>query len=181
MNRAETLKQADYVIPTYSLLTWTPQTASFVRPLIYGYKGGRAALASEKLATLFLNERGPVEKSVLVSAPSKAFDHSVLWTQELARQAKWPAIAALDDKTSRAERQKELQAGERGLRRFVLKEHFAYPYDPVSDAKRIVFADDVVTSGSTAMAAYMALGDPEHFEVWSLVARPRLATKQGAC
>jgi predicted amidophosphoribosyltransferase len=39
------------------------------------------------------------------------------------------------------------------------------------------FVDDVITSGSTAMAAYLALGDPDYFEAWTLVCRPKLAGK----
>jgi predicted amidophosphoribosyltransferase len=187
MNRGPSLKQLDYQIPTYSLLTWTPSTENFVRPLIYSFKGGRAALASEKLAALFLSEYTPAKtqglapETSLVPAPFRSFDHSAIWTQALAQQTRWSVAACLHDKTAREERQKELRAGERGLRRFGLKEHFAMLELEQLASKRIVFADDVVTSGSTAMAAYMALGDPVNFEVWSLVARPRLATKQGAC
>ena len=194
MNRGENLKQPDYVLPTYSLLTWTPLTAPFVKPLIYGFKGGRAAIAAERFATLFVSEKSvtelptkraspelAIERSALVSAPAIELDHSGLWTQALARQTKWPACAPLVDKASRTERQKELQAGERGLRRYAIREDFADHVASLKSAKSIVFADDVVTSGSTAMAAFMALGDPDGFEVWSLVARPRLAAKGSAC
>ena len=38
-----------------------------------------------------------------------------------------------------------------------------------------IFADDVITTGATALAAYMALGDPPSFEVWTLACRPKLA------
>jgi predicted amidophosphoribosyltransferase len=212
MNRGRSLQQADYVLPTYSLLTWTPATAHFVRPLIYSFKKGRTVLASQKLATLFLYERSSIESarsamtsspegpgqqardvdrsgSLFLPAPAREFDHSALWAASLARQHRgqlWPALAPEDARTgalawAHRVRQKELRAGERGMRRFELKEHFAKATIGTASAKRIVFADDVVTSGSTAMAAYMALGDPESFEVWTLVARPRLATKVGAC
>jgi predicted amidophosphoribosyltransferase len=43
----------------------------------------------------------------------------------------------------------------------------------------IVFVDDVITSGATAMAAYMALEDPSRFEVWTLANRPKLARQTG--
>ena len=190
MNRGPALKQSDYPISTYSLLTWTPVTEKFVRPLIYAFKGGHAVLASEKLATLFLSEsvfgntqtRSPMSlDAVLIPAPSRSFDHSSLWTQALAAQTRWPVKSCLHDKSARDERQKELRSGERGLRRFAVQEHFAKAELEQLASRRIVFADDVVTSGSKAMAAYMALGDPLRFEVWSLVARPRLAAKPGAC
>ncbi len=41
---------------------------------------------------------------------------------------------------------------------------------------RVVFADDVLTTGSTARAAFKALGKPSGFEVWAIVWRPKLAT-----
>jgi|GEM_PF-1274429 len=185
MNRDDRLKQAEYVFPTYSLLTWTPETEYFIAPLIYAFKQGRAAYAAERFATLFLSERlkhGSLKaesaSSLLVAAPSLKFDHAVLWTHVLSRQTGWPFRSPLEDRAPRNQRQKERRVGERGLRRFEIREDFA---NTISGSKRIVFADDVVTSGSTAMAAYMALGDPDGFEVWTLVARPRLAAKRGSC
>lgn len=67
---------------------------------------------------------------------------------------------------------------ERSERRFLLK-------DPRTNQNAcrgpFLFADDVITTGSTAIAAYMALGDPSDFEVWTMVNRPRLAAPRGLC
>ncbi len=189
MNRGAALKQENTVFPTYSLLTWTPQNQHFVKPLIYGFKGGRTVRAAAKLATLFLSERFLFEQSLahkkgsefVVPAASDQFDHSWLWARQIADlllSQEWPL---LKDKEQGSGRQKQLRQGERGRRRSLVKEHFAKHAELAKVAKRIVFADDVITSGSTAMAAFMALGDPDHFEVWTIVARPRLAAKSSFC
>jgi predicted amidophosphoribosyltransferase len=46
----------------------------------------------------------------------------------------------------------------------------------LTGCRTIVLVDDVMTSGATALAAYMALGDPQLFEVWTIANRPKLAT-----
>jgi predicted amidophosphoribosyltransferase len=208
MNRGEALRQKDSLFPTYSLLTWTPQTEHFVKPLIYGFKGGRTIRAAEKLAALFLSERFLLEQNseqnsernrgaqqgldagslaplfkhqkscdFVVPAPAETFDHSRLWAHELAKSLQTHEWPLLETKEKGSGRQKQLRQGERANRRFLVKEDFANHAEASKVAKRIVFADDVITTGSTAMAAYMAMGDPDRFEVWTLVARPRLAGK----
>lgn len=137
-----------------------------------------------------------------LSAPSSQFDHSALWSTVLAQSFQQMSRSPFTDITPTADGpsnvksgagsgQKMLTQSERGHRRFELQEEFAYlarrergssmsgpPAKPRElGAKSIVFADDVITSGATAMAAYMALGDPDGFEVWTLAARPRLAAK----
>jgi predicted amidophosphoribosyltransferase len=45
----------------------------------------------------------------------------------------------------------------------------------VDKTKNFVFVDDVVATGSTAKAVWLALGKPSLFHIWSLTYRPRLA------
>ena len=42
-----------------------------------------------------------------------------------------------------------------------------------------IFVDDVLTTGSTAQAAYQALGKPLHFFSWNLAYKARERTKSG--
>lgn len=198
MNRAGRIEQLDYPFPVYSLLTWTPATEAFVKPFIYAFKGGRQVRASRKLADLFLSERSrcpsPLPNSSrlhVTQAPGSGFDHAALWARSLCEPLGVASSSPYIESVGRKARQKQLRQDERTERRFEVREHFAgwltTEIGPSSsrfscagektDPKRIVFADDVVTSGATAMAAFMALGDPSEFEVWSLVARPRLAGK----
>lgn len=37
-----------------------------------------------------------------------------------------------------------------------------------------IFVDDVITTGATAQKAYLDLGQPKHFEVWTVLSRSRL-------
>lgn len=204
MNRTGKLKQPDYPFPVYSLLTWNTQNEAYVKKLIYGFKGGRAVGAAEKLATLFLSERflsvSPSEQRdtndvLLTQAPAKSFDHASLWAHALSIPLQTRAYSPFRERVASSKRQKQLRQAERSERRYEIREQFAGSFArPMSDSaredqifskkpssKRIVFADDVITSGATAMAAYMALGDPDQFEVWTLAARPRLAGKSRLC
>lgn len=65
--------------------------------------------------------------------------------------------------------QKRKSAKDRFRRQFKLK-----PGIRVKGA-RIVFVDDLITSGATALAAYRALNSPVDFEVWTIARRPKLA------
>jgi predicted amidophosphoribosyltransferase len=62
--------------------------------------------------------------------------------------------------------QKKLSLSHRGAKKFSLIEDFSCEPD-----ERVVFVDDVVTSGNTAWAAFEALGQPPGFEGWSLFYR----------
>jgi predicted amidophosphoribosyltransferase len=44
---------------------------------------------------------------------------------------------------------------------------------PCPRGRKIILVDDIVTTGSTALAARKALGDPRDFEVWCLFRRAR--------
>jgi predicted amidophosphoribosyltransferase len=184
MNDGETALQPGYPFPVYSLLTWTPKNDHLIRPFIYAFKGGRAAgpagFLIEQL-TYRCDEVGLESPVFVYPGPTKKnqLDHSWLIAQKMARYWETTAFQLTKDPTQ-MESQKKRSARDRSMRRF----------QPVvlGDAERVgfsneeinwVFVDDVITTGSTAMAAYMALGDPKDFEVWTLVSRPKLADSKG--
>lgn len=43
---------------------------------------------------------------------------------------------------------------------------------------KIIFVDDVLTTGSTAQAAWLALGKPKDFEAWTLIYRSYSSTSK---
>lgn len=188
-NRGPDLLQSSYPFPVYSLFTWTEETEALVKPFIYGFKKGRSVSAAKDLALEFMLERqdaGELARNrVLIPPPSNSFDHGDLWTKSLSERCHsptWPvlrtsgSLTAPNGSEKRVKSQKLLSRTERGDRRYEIREQIAGFWPLENESGRLIFADDVITTGSTAMAAYMALGDPVDFEVWTLVARPRVAT-----
>jgi predicted amidophosphoribosyltransferase len=186
-NQGPQLLQKEYPFPVYSLFTWTEETEPFIKPFIHGFKRGFSVSAAQDLALEFLNERMDAgdrfcgdrvsRNLVFIPPPSNSFDHGTLWTKALAERCLspiWPVLQ--NDLDGEKVSQKHLNRVERHERRFGIREQIAGYWPLGNESGRLIFADDVITTGSTAMAAFMALGDPEQFEVWTLVARPRIAT-----
>lgn len=170
------LFQGGYAFPVYSLFTWTPETETLVKPLVYSLKNGWAPSVVERLAEWFSYERasfGLVRADAVVPAPGSGFDHAKTWAEALSRGIGRSTVDVLQKVPDQVRNQRTLRAEERaGLRFRLVGAQNAYrgPF---------AFADDVITTGSTAMAAYMALEDPRDFEVWTMVNRPRLAAPRG--
>ena len=180
-NRGRAMLQEGYPFPVYALFTWTEETEAFIKPLVYGFKKGRSVQAAEDLALEFVAERSEAgefpKRSVLIPPPSDQFDHGTLWAKALSDRTfspVWPVLRPQHERPTAS--QKRLSREERSERRYEIREQIAGSWPLGEQSGRLIFTDDVVTSGSTAMAAFMALGDPEQYEVWCLVARPRIAT-----
>jgi predicted amidophosphoribosyltransferase len=180
-------KQNGYPFSVHSLLTWTEDLEYDVRRLINGLKGGYAPLATRRLAERLAFERKwSVDEGlpVFVYPPSSTGgpDHaSVLATELSSLWGGFPLGLAWTDDPVRASSgasgfgQKGRTALERSQRRFEDLDLASF----TQPSTRWVFVDDVITTGSTAMAAYMALGSPERFEAWTLACRPKLAVGEG--
>jgi predicted amidophosphoribosyltransferase len=159
-----------------SLMNWIPDESRRLSKLIGALKGGSSTEDFEKLAIDFHLRRlslGRISEEILfVPAPSKTgeFDHALSWATALAG-AFSGAVAPCLRPTS-GNQQKLLKRADRSLVQLESSENFS------QSTARIVFVDDVVTSGSTARAAYIALGRPQCFEVWSIAYRHLAAHKR---
>lgn len=174
---------------------WNAKNDSLLRPLVYGLKGGRQSQAFLTLAERFsfhLSESrlGPVvsaqlstELSPLVFIPpprrSASPDHAFCWGKALSGIWNFPLIDALvwdDDadcegatrKTSTQKRKSRLERRQRKFKPGPLSE-------AIPAQAGVIFVDDVVTTGATAEAAYVALGRPKPFVVWAIAYRAKLA------
>jgi predicted amidophosphoribosyltransferase len=164
----------DLPFPIYSLFRWTqdfPQAGDLVRVL----KGAWAENAWNRLAAQFARQycvANPIRSlpSVLVPAPSKNFeekDHAQLWAESLSGEFSWPVSKALTRATLGDQKRKDRK--ERWLTHLQTSDSFDLK------AKSYIFVDDLITTGATAQAAWIALGKPIHYEVWTLACRPRLS------
>lgn len=157
------------------LIDWTQENDSFIRAVLMSLKGPRRSLFFQVLAKEFfmrvqylpsLKKDHPL---ILIPCPSKDFskDHGFFWAQVLGEQFGLPVHQALSPLDSHAS-QKAKKLSLRGDRKFLLEVDERSLKD-----KNLVFVDDVVTSGATAKAAYLALGRPESFMVWSIFWRKK--------
>lgn len=106
------------------------------------------------------------KKTILVSSESSSGKkHAQNFAAALSSYLDYPHVCPLRPKQA-GKNQKELKRLERSQREFDLSVEFSKP-----PHTRIIFVDDVVTTGQTAQAAYRALKEPYDFEVWSLIYR----------
>ena len=165
-------------LTVYALFKWTEEADADLRPLLYGLKGGDCRVAIRRLGDelSFRRDLGPQKRPPLfVFPPATTGSRDHAWALAMALARRWGATCiGLEKRDSARETasQKRLSARERALRRYKLPDGSAKP----SEGSKVVFVDDVITTGSTATAAYLALGEPSDFEVWTIAARPKLAS-----
>lgn len=106
------------------------------------------------------------KNSILVTSESTSGkQHAQNWAKALSDHLGYPHFCPLKPQAN-SKAQKRKSRLERTLRTFDLDEDFSKPAN-----KRIIFVDDVVTTGQTALAAHEALKEPSDFEIWSLIYR----------
>lgn len=157
------------------LIDWTPENDSFIRALLISLKGPRRSLFFKVLAREFFMRAQYISSLkrdypfTLIPCPSKNYlkDHGFFWAQALGEQMELPIQWALSHSESHSD-QKKKNLFLRGERKFLLTMD-----ECIFKNKSLVFVDDVVTSGATAKAAYLALGKPESFMVWSIFWRKK--------
>lgn len=169
-------------LPVRSLWIWKPEIDSLLRPFLYGFKGGFAVRIAEEIADRWLTEWKVDETAplLLVHPPASGngiFDHSHLLIEVLKRRLPAAETVVLQRRdSSRGARQKNLAVVDRMRRRFktIDTEKISRFLEPRA---QVIFVDDVVTSGATALAAFEALGQASSFTVWTIAIRPKLAGK----
>lgn len=162
--------QMDYSFPVFSLFRWTKQNAAFdsIGFMVKRLKGNCPNPFFEKMAMLFVQERsrrGRLLEPVFIPAPptkSGEKDHAYYWAQELAKHWKTEIFSCLEHSSERPQKTKKKLERQRV---------FTLSSDLIPKNRTIIFCDDVITTGSTAKAAFQALKKPELFEVWTIACR----------
>lgn len=165
----------------FSLWHWFPENDKDVRDLIYRLKAGGVTPAFRRLAFLLsqkVHQREAFKKGPLIFVPAPPIRQGVkdhAFQLALCLSEIWGAEMSLC--LERESSQSQRRAGR--LERKATRIRFR-PNDPTWESvrqrkKTVVFVDDVVTTGSTAQAAFLALGSPSTFNVWTLAYRPRFS------
>lgn len=163
------LKSAEQSVQGYpfkvrSLFLWRGPKSDYIKTLVYSLKNNGSPSMFEKLSLLF--EFPQILPEILIPAPAREIgnttDHAWLWNQSLSRligtQSQNILIRSNSDSQKIKKREERYQ--------------IIYKLSTKPKSKKVVFTDDVVTTGATAMAAFNALGRPDGFEVWCIVCNP---------
>ena len=180
-----------YCHKTLSLYRWSTQDEYFIRLAIHRLKGGGARRVygrfAEELLSLRMGHKNERTKGgfnpinwgaestgwIFVPAPGRnswGRDHAESLAFELAKLSGGRYLPALIRAESVTEQKRKTRKQRlRDIKNGGLKQGVDLPA-----CGRVIFVDDVITSGATAQRAFEDLGRPENFEVWTLFHRPRV-------
>jgi len=121
----------------------------------------------------------------IIPSPSHiigAKDHAFCLAKALSDVTGWHLNNILEFKNTEIQAQKGKTLNERKQRVFKLRENIKIltknPNEFIENVQNvhigtIIFVDDVVTTGNTALAAWKALQHPINFEIWCIAIQPR--------
>lgn len=155
------------------LIDWHDENDKWMRLLIQSLKGDYESPLFDILSQEFwhrLRQIPSISRDVpfcFIPCPAKSFkqDHGVFFCAQLSRHMRFPMRNILQHCSSNSN-QKNKNILLRRQKIFKLIDKESIPKD-----HSLVFVDDVLTTGSTALAAYKALGKPQPFMAWSLFYR----------
>ncbi len=162
-------RSENYKFPLHRLWVWNELSDQYVRPVVYNLKKGHDHELFVKLAQMFLSKvsfsQYKDENLIFIPAPAKypKLNHALYFARGLSEVTGRPYFDVLKESLQKKVSQKNLTRIRRQNRKMFLKLSLKR-----GNRTRFIFVDDVVTSGSTAEAAYRALGQPKKFDVWVL-------------
>lgn len=166
--KSKSLKQI-HRFPVQPLLIWPPGKSDSLSQLILSLKDSPINAWEFYAKNFYANNNDSLNTKELVFISHKSHSgklHAWNWAESLSRIFGGQHIEALELVKNTAA-QKTLSVSQRENR--VMR-----PLVEISSLtdQNIVFVDDVVTTGFTALAAYKALNQPKNYQVWCLAWRP---------
>lgn len=160
----------------FRLFNWNKENDFFIRLFLNSLKKGGPSFIFNKLILDFLNRVVQISSlpvsSVWIPAPSQSVDdfrdHAFCLASAFSHFSGMPLKnpllrPSLFDKTSL---QKQKNRQERKEMQFSLKENSF-----VKENEKVIFVDDILTTGATARAGYKALKAPKEFRIFTLAFR----------
>lgn len=157
---------------------WNDRSEGWLKPLIDSLKGGFPNRSLETLLQISIQQKFGFRPedfvdAVFIPAPPRTYqqqDHAFQLAKGFAELIGAPVVSPLfrlDGKAQKSRTRDERAEIQVGLHKNYIPNEFG--------RKRVIWVDDVLTTGSTALACYQALGRPPRFEVWVLSYRSLLA------
>lgn len=163
--------------PTYTWCNWTDKNDHFIRPIIYGLKGGylkHAIYEFCEYATYDLNKLFKAQP-LLLPAPARNLkepDHAYQIALGLA-QIYGLKIINVFERTQPNTHQKSKSKNQRQILSLKLNSNMTKQQRQIifDSDQPLLFIDDLITTGSTAKHAYIALNNSYKFSAFSLFYR----------
>lgn len=158
-----------------SLYTWVPGQSDELSFFFKVLKEPHSEKVFPDLAQIFLRAFAsdlPEGQYLIVPAPPReegVCDHAHFWARSLAEGTQGHCAPLLQRRSLFAQKSQT-----RSMRKNVRLSLHRPAWESLNRCfrfDRVIFVDDVYTTGSTAMAAYKALDFPDKFEVWTIARR----------
>lgn len=154
-----------------SLFDWAPQQSDTLSRLLLALKGSKKITAWQHWANYFWLQKAPslsqFKKIIFIPAASTTgkSDHAFHFAMALADICAGEVLNILE-KTTKAHQRTKNRDQRSGVS---IRSHVKI----AAKSKEVLYilVDDVLTTGSTALSSYEALGRPANFEVWVLAKR----------
>jgi predicted amidophosphoribosyltransferase len=158
-------------VEAHYLWNWTPQKEPIVSSLVLAQKGKGSAKALRQWIEYALS-CGPLPQAdVIIPCPARTSSrrHSMKLAHELSRILNYPVADCLCyGSQSPIAKQQTLTREDRSK---VIMSYKSHSQADFTKGKRILFVDDVITTGSTMVAASRALFPFVEFSAWALAYR----------
>lgn len=161
-----------------ALYHWLPGRQEVLSRLVHAMKGEKGEKLWQHYAEEFLRRRWSDRPSrkpyLLIPAPSRQGkkDHAYYFVKGLIEAGAGIELYSCLSRGSAAGAQKKRTRSQRERTAMEWAENITQKdFNAKSAGKHVIFVDDIVTTGSTARAAWRTLGKPRDFAVWALAQR----------